>query len=307
MVLGSGAPASVASRKLDPRKMVAVRACFAAVAIPVLLAIAIPYLVPVYPVRESGGILITGASSGIGKHAAFSLAKRGFTVFAGVRNAAKGEALAAAASADDKEVAARLRPIVIEVTNDDSVASALAEIRAWVEESGEEFIGLVNNAGVGSGSTVGTLEKDTRRIYEVNVFGLLKVTDAFLPLILEQKSRIVNIGSIAGVWSIKNIAYSSSKFAVEGISDGLRYHLAADGVAVSLVEPAYIASNMCNADVCRAGPEVSTRVITDALVSQRPQARYQCADVNGIPARVVYLIATLLPDVLKDAVGRALS
>jgi len=142
------------------------------------------------PGRAPGGVVITGASSGIGKACALYLDERGYRVFAGVRKASDGEALTKVASS-------RLIPVTLDVTD----ASAVSDAARQVEQALGELplIGLVNNAGIGTGGPVEFLApSELRRQMEVNLVGPLAVIQAFMPLLRRSRGRIVNISSISG-------------------------------------------------------------------------------------------------------------
>lgn len=177
-------------------------------------------------------VLVTGASSGIGEATAVFLAHRGFKVFAAARRLDKLKTLAGLAEG-------RIHPIEMDVTSDASVEDALGDIAA---QSGPLY-GLVNNAGV---NVMGPVESnaidDWRRQYETNVYGLVRVTQAFLPQMRAAgRGRIVNIGSVAGRIAVPfQGVYASSKHAVEGLSDALRRELRPHGVKVSVIRPGFI-------------------------------------------------------------------
>ncbi len=104
---------------------------------------------PSYVVHTSGAVLITGASSGIGLHAAVEIAAKGFTVFAGVRKAADGDAaLKDCASKHSAEKCKNLKPVIVDVTKQETIESSFDVVSQWVEEHKQPFIGLVNNAGI---------------------------------------------------------------------------------------------------------------------------------------------------------------
>ncbi len=170
-------------------------------------------------------VVVTGASSGIGKATALHLDQLGFRVFAGVRKNADGQGLSENAS--DK-----LKPILLDVTDDGSIAAAVDTVTRTT--SGELF-GLVNNAGL---SLNGPLElvpvPEMKKLMDVNVIGLLAVTQAFLPLLRKSRGRIVNISSGHGLLAIPDkSAYAASKFAVQALSDSLRVELRPFSVSVS--------------------------------------------------------------------------
>lgn len=175
---------------------------------------------------EQKSILITGASTGIGRHLAESLAAEGYHVYAGARKDKDLEAL----NAIENITAVRL-----DVTKQDEIDAVVAQIK----ESGTGLWGLVNNAGVGGGGpVVDTPIKDQNFVFAVNVEGVYRTTKAFAPFVMESKGRIITTGSIAGIlagpgWS----AYSGTKHAMEAFTDALAGEMEPHGVAVSVVEP----------------------------------------------------------------------
>lgn len=171
--------------------------------------------------------LVTGASSGIGEATAVELAARGFRVFAGVRNAADGERIAALAGQ-------RCTPLMLDVSDPASIAAAAATLR----DAGGVY-GLVNNAGIGVAGPLEYLPIDElRRQFEVNVVGVLAVTQALLPQLRRSLGRIVNVGSIAGRSALPlGGPYSASKAALDRLTQSLRMELAAFDIGVSYIEP----------------------------------------------------------------------
>jgi NAD(P)-dependent dehydrogenase (short-subunit alcohol dehydrogenase family) len=178
-------------------------------------------------------VVITGASTGIGQACALLLDREGWRVFAGVRREADGERLRAQAGK-------RLVPVILDVTDEGSVSAAAERIRGELGAGGLK--GLVNNAGI---AVSGPLEfvplDDWRRQLEVNVIGVVAVTQAFLPLLREAKGRIVNMGSVGGRSSTPFVGpYAASKFALGGITDALRRELRKWGMWVAIIEPGSI-------------------------------------------------------------------
>lgn len=180
-------------------------------------------------------ILVTGATSGIGRETALYLARQGHRVFATGRNAKALADLEQAAKGSD------LRVHALDVTDETSIEAA----RAWVSLStdGYGLDALVNNAGYGH---LGPMELVTseqlRAQFETNVIGVMAVTRAFLPAMRSRgKGRIVNVSSVAGRLTMPLMgAYEASKYALESISDALRMELAPFGVQVVIVEPGLI-------------------------------------------------------------------
>lgn len=171
-------------------------------------------------------ILITGASTGIGRLAAETLAKEGFFVYAGARKQKDIDAL---------NKIKNVQAVRLDVTIQEDVNAAVEIIR----EAGRGLYGLVNNAGVASGGPLIEIdEASVRWLFDVNVFGVLKVTQAFAPLIINSKGRIVTIGSISGVGTwFSGGDYTMSKHAIEAFSDTLAIEMASFDVKVSVIQP----------------------------------------------------------------------
>jgi NAD(P)-dependent dehydrogenase (short-subunit alcohol dehydrogenase family) len=187
-------------------------------------------------------ILVTGASTGIGRHLAETLAENGYHVYAGAR---KNEDLAAL-DAIDNVTAVRL-----DVTKQDQVDAVAALIR----EKGTGLYGLVNNAGVGGGGpVVDTPVEDQTFVYDVNVEGVYRTTKAFAPLVIESKGRIVTTGSIAGTLAAFPgfSAYAGSKHWIEAFTDSFATEMEPLGVMVSVVEPGNYKSRIRRSSVERA-------------------------------------------------------
>ena len=185
-------------------------------------------------------VLVTGASTGIGRHLAETLAENGYHVYAGAR---KDKDLAAL-NAIENVTAVRL-----DVTKQDQVDAAVA----MIGENGHGLYGLVNNAGVGGGDgIVDTPVEDQTFVYAVNVEGVYRITKAFAPLVIESKGRIVTTGSIAGTLSWPGgSAYSGSKHWIEALTDALAAEMEPLGVSVSVVEPGNYKSNIRRTTVSR--------------------------------------------------------
>jgi NAD(P)-dependent dehydrogenase (short-subunit alcohol dehydrogenase family) len=226
--------------------------------------------------------LITGASSGIGRACAQRLDRLGYRVFAGVRQAGDGEALQAGASD-------RLTPVHIDVTQPESIAAAQATIAHVVGAGG--LFGLVNNAGVAYGAPLEFLPlADLRQQLEVNVVGVVAVTQALLPLLRQARGRIINMGSISGVSAMPFMgAYCATKFALEAISDTLRVELRPWGIAVSIVEPGDIQTPIWHKGLAAADKMLAAWP-PDAFAMYGPVVDMMgksLAAPRGIPAEVV--------------------
>jgi NADP-dependent 3-hydroxy acid dehydrogenase YdfG len=240
-------------------------------------------------------VLITGCSSGIGEATAARLAKAGWTVYATAR---RPETLAGLA-------AAGCRTLALDVTSEDSMSSAVTTV---LDEAGG-IDALVNNAGYSQSGAVETLDlNDVRRQFETNVFGLMRMCQLVLPPMRQQRAgRIVNISSMGGRLVFPGGgAYHATKFAVEALSDALRFEVAGFGVKVVIVEPGLITTNFenaavasmdgnddgayadFNAQVAKAtkevysgpmrhlggGPDAVAKVIEKSLDARRPKVRY---------------------------------
>jgi NAD(P)-dependent dehydrogenase (short-subunit alcohol dehydrogenase family) len=183
--------------------------------------------------NESGAVVVTGASTGIGRATALLLDQKGYRVFAGVRKQADAKSLA-------EEGSDRLTPITIDVTKERSIKSAKDKVQRAVGKDG--LVGLVNNAGVGDGGPVETMDLDVlRNVLEVNLVGQVAVTQAFLPQIRKVPGTVVFIASIGGrIASPFMSPYNTSKFAIEALGESLRQEVAPWGIDVVVVEPGSI-------------------------------------------------------------------
>jgi NAD(P)-dependent dehydrogenase (short-subunit alcohol dehydrogenase family) len=255
--------------------------------------------------------LITGASSGIGEATALHLAELGYAVYAGARRLERMSDL----------VDRGIRTKTVDVTDD---ASMTALVEAIIAETGRIDV-LVNNAGYG---LYGALEdvpiEEARRQFDVNLFGLARLTQLVLPKMRQQHDGyIVNVSSMGGkIWEPLGSWYHASKFAVEGLSDSLRVEVAEFGIKVVIIQPGTIRSEWSGiaADQLEAssastpyarqaklvgaglrgvdqmrlasGPEVVAEAIARAVQSPRPRTRY----VVGGGARGILLAERILPD-----------
>ncbi len=272
-------------------------------------------------------VLITGASTGIGRAACLHMAKKGWTVFAGVRKQEDADSL----SAED----AGIRPLILDVTKEDDITAAIRTLNDAL--GGQTLGGLVNNAGI---ANMGPLAlqpmDDIRAHFEVNVFGLLAMTKAALPLLGTgearegAKGRIVNITSVGGELSAPFLgAYAATKHAVEAITDAFRRELLPYGIDAIAIGPGSVKTPIWDkaetansdrpykgsiwdqsietfADVMLKGgrdglpPEVVAEDIEAALCEASPKARYA-----PVPDKLTnWTIPRLLP---KRMVDRAMA
>ena len=169
-------------------------------------------------------ILVTGASTGIGRNIAETLAASGYFVYAGARKPADLDAL---------DEIPNIQAIRLDVTRQDEIDAAVETVRA----GGKGLYGLVNNAGVATAGPIVEIDEDELAwILDVNLMGVFRVTKAFAPLIIESKGRISNISSISGVISNRFwAAYQMSKHALEAYTDTLALELALFDVKVSAI------------------------------------------------------------------------
>jgi NAD(P)-dependent dehydrogenase (short-subunit alcohol dehydrogenase family) len=259
--------------------------------------------------------LVTGASAGIGEATVSALIGAGYTVFAAARRLDRMAALAA-------QGATLLR---LDLTDD---ASIVATVEAIKSSAGRLDV-LVNNAGYGS---YGALEdvplEEARRQFEVNVFGLARLSQLVLPMMRAQKSgKIVNVSSIGGkIWEPLGSWYHATKFAVEGLSDSLRVEVEPFGIDVIVIEPGAIRTEWAGiaADGLRrfsgkgayaayaenharmldstetsklpSPPEVVAKTIVRAVTARRPKTRY----ATGGGAHAILFLRKILPDRLFD-------
>ena len=181
-------------------------------------------------------VLVTGASTGIGKACALRLDREGFSVFATVRKPSDAALLKAEASD-------RLQPLLLDVTDKHGIAKVVDEVG---ERTGRQLYGLVNNAGIAIGGPLECVSiEEIRQVMEVNVIGLMAMTQAFLPFLKSSNGRIVNIGSASGMVAIPLMSpYAASKFAVQAVSDSLRVELKPLRISVSLIAAGKVQSEI---------------------------------------------------------------
>src|SRR5438093_1615391 len=259
--------------------------------------------------------VVTGASSGIGRAAALALVDAGFAVAGTSRNAANAEPLAGVTFLD------------LDVASDESVRSLVEEV---IERFGRIDV-LVNNAGVGAvGAGEESSINQTKEVFDINVFGLIRMTNAVLPHMRAQGSgRVVNVSSVLGLIPAPFMAlYSATKHAIEGYSESLDHEVREYGVRVLLVEPAYTRTSFrANAvvaaeplalyarrreaiggllvDAIKAGdePSVVGRAIVAAATDARPKLRYPA----GTVARRVSVLRRYVPAAIFDKQIRKLN
>jgi len=196
-------------------------------------------------------VLVTGASSGIGHKITERLAANGYFVYATARKPEDLKRLGAMKN---------VQAVPLDVTHPEEIAAALATI----SKAGRGLYGLVNNAGIGTAGSIAEMKfEEYELVMDVNAAGPVRMIKAFEPLIIEQKGRIINIGSISGILARQNLAaYAMSKHAIEALTDSLADQLSPLGVRVSVVEPGNY-----NSDIVK---NAFARIGTDSAAARSP-------------------------------------
>jgi len=278
---------------------------------------------------EQKSVVVTGASSGIGRATVLLLARNDFRVFAGVRKREHGDTLRS-------EVGESVTPLIFDVTDAAAIEMSAKQVETALADRGLD--GLVNVAGVGvSGPLEFMRLTELRIVFEINVFGQMAVIQAFLPLLRAARGRIVNISSVGAHIAIPfGGALCSSKAAFGLLSDSLRMELDPFSVTVCTVEPGAIYTPAVEktlgdvegvirtlppsgvaryADMLRvftkrayarerngSSPDVVAEAIRDALTAKRPKIRY----VIGKDAKQLTTLPRILPDRMLDGIRRKL-
>lgn len=271
---------------------------------------------------ESKVVLITGSTAGIGRTTALYLANQGHRVIATGRKVVDLAALKRESSGHT------LDTLLLDVTSSSSIASAATAIDRITSGYGVDV--LINNAGFGIlGPTSEINDAEMRRQYDTNVFGLMSVTRAFLPKMMQRRSgRIINVSSVGGRITLPYCGvYNSTKYAIESLSDSLRYELRPFGIDVALIEPGVIRTNFeatavkgmgrfaatayatalrnydkmsKSADKCAAQPIVVAKAIARAVNARRASARYVAPRRNYL----VLGLSAVLPRFVWDYLMR---
>lgn len=269
-------------------------------------------------------VVVTGASSGIGRASAQRLAADGFHVLAGVRN---------------QDDAAKLRtqsiePVILDITDADALR-ALAD-RVATDSAGRLLRAVVNNAGIAVNGPVETVPLDEwRRQFEVSVIGQIAVTQALIPALLASRGRVINIGSLGGKVAMPGFGpYSAAKFAMEAVTDALRREMEPQGLKVIVITPGAVSTGMSDQGMAtvsrlarlmtsdqhrRHGPlidgvkaqieafardgvpaEQAATVVSQALRDSKPRIRYTV----GRDAAVMSRMVSFMPDRILDRVLR---
>ncbi len=231
------------------------------------------------------GVVVTGASTGIGRESARRLQASGFQVFGTVRRQEDATALRSEG----------VTPVDLDVTNAASIATARGVVLAALAD--RPLVGLVNNAGAPAAGPLEFLPlEELRHVLEVNVLGVVAVTQAFLPDLRRSRGRIVNMSSISGRIAMPFAgAYAASKFALEALSDSLRRELSGSGVKVIVIQPGSIRTPIWDK---AAAPAKLERYRDTPYASVLPLVRQQAlaGAQKGLP-----------PSAVADAVLQALT
>jgi short-subunit dehydrogenase len=271
-------------------------------------------------------VLITGATAGIGRTTALHLAAAGYHVIATGRRQGELDKLRAEVPAGN-----RVDTTLLDVTSAASIAQAVAEVERLTAGRGIDV--LVNNAGYGLvGPLTELSDADLRKQYDTNVFGVMAVTRAFVPgMRTRGKGRVINLSSMGGKMTFPFMgAYNSTKYALESLSDALRYELRAFGIDVVLIEPGAIHTNFADTSMgtvkrvddsvyavamekaetlqkrmmsTAVGPVVVARAIHKAIRVRRPAARY----VAPWYGKLVFAFLAVIPTRVVDAAMRRIT
>jgi NAD(P)-dependent dehydrogenase (short-subunit alcohol dehydrogenase family) len=213
-----------------------------------------------FATEQQQAVLVTGASSGIGLSITRKLAANGYYVYAGARKPEDLERL---------DAMNNVSSVRLDVTVQEDIDNAVA----FVEDEGRGLHGVVNNAGVGSFSSLADgPEWDLNFVFNVNVYGPYRINKAFLPKLIESNGRTTTIGSVAGVVAGRNGIYSMSKFAIEAYTDSLALELEGTGVHVSVVEPGGFKSSF---RANRAARALAAAEKGEVVLSDAERRRYE--------------------------------
>jgi len=277
-------------------------------------------------------IVITGASSGIGRHAALAMNAIGFKVFAGLRKMKDFDSLQKVAVYPD-----RLIPLLLDVTSDVQMAEAVKVVEKEVGEAG--LTAIYGNAGTGldskqSSAAEFTSIDDWKWLFDVNFFGNVRLVQAFLPLLRKNKNgKIIFNTSLAGLMSPAFIAsYGSSKYAVQGLADSLRVEVREFNIDVIVIAPGFVFSKLLGRSTETAvnkmknlqsiytkesktrlgfvdglktteSPKVTSDALVDAVLNVRPKFLYVVGGMSGVvnvirhfPTKVLMLLMDYAPE-----------
>lgn len=235
-------------------------------------------------------VVVTGASTGIGRATAVQLARAGYDVLGGVRTSADGERLRQAG----------IEPIELDVTD----SKAIATLRERIENDPQRrpLRALVNNAGIAINGPVEVIPlADWRRQLEVALVGPVGMIQALLPALMSSKGRVVNIGSVGSRVAMPGFgAYSGAKFAMDAMNDALRREMAPFGVRVVLVTPGAVKTQLTGRGLAEAD-RVSATMSPEQRTRYAPLMDAYRATVEG------WAKTGVKPDAVAKAVGTAIT
>jgi NAD(P)-dependent dehydrogenase (short-subunit alcohol dehydrogenase family) len=270
-------------------------------------------------------VVVTGASTGMGAATARELARQGFHVLAGVRRDEDADAMRGPA----------IEPVILDITNPDHIEALAARVQNDLQ--GRALRAVVNNAAIQANVPIEVFAIDEwRRMFEVNLFGQVAVTQALLPALFRSRGRVVNISSLGGKVAMATYGpYAATKFALEAVSDALRRELAPAGVDVVVIEPGAVRTEMLDRAIgtadglmsamtpdqrqrygglvaavneqattsTRSGlsAEAAARVIATAVTARKPRTRYPV----GRDAALITRLARFVPDRVLDRITAA--
>jgi NAD(P)-dependent dehydrogenase (short-subunit alcohol dehydrogenase family) len=265
--------------------------------------------------------IVTGASTGMGAATARELARRKFHVLAGVRRDQDADAIRGPG----------VEPVILDITNAEHIRSLVHRVQN--DPQGRAVRGLVNNAAVQANVPFEVFAiAEWRRMFEVNLFGHVAMTQALLPALIRSRGRVINISSVGGKVAMATYGpYAATKFALEAASDSLRRELAPTGVQVVVIEPGAVRTEMLDRAIATADKSVSTmtpeqsqrygplvhavntqavlstksgvsadaaaRVVAKAVIARKPRTRYTI----GREAAAIRLVR-FLPDRTLDRI-----
>ncbi len=232
--------------------------------------------------------LVTGSSSGIGYETTLALARDGYHTFAGVRSISKGDTLQHAAKAEKLH----LEIIELDVDDENLIVSAIKKI---MTDTGRLDV-LVNNAGYGQfGCTEDVTVAEFKKQFDTNFFSIIRIIQEVAPIMRKQSSGIiVNISSVVGRMGLPcSPAYISTKFALEGLSECLRYELGQFGIKVTLIEPGVIKTNFFDSmKVPKSNADPKYKQLTDNILS----GLNLMVEMGTVPSEVARIIMNAISD-----------
>jgi NAD(P)-dependent dehydrogenase (short-subunit alcohol dehydrogenase family) len=222
---------------------------------------------------ERKSVLVTGASTGIGRKIAERLAAHGYLVYAGARKESDVKTLSAIRN---------IHGIRLDVTSSRDISDAFS----LISKEGHGLYGLVNNAGIVSSEAAATVDnKEFDQLIAVNIAGPFRMVQAFAPLITAEKGRIVNIGSTMGTYAVQNMSvYCMTKFAIEAFTESLQQEMSPLGVKVSVIEPGTYRSEIERNAIERQHQKLTETMLSDEVAAA---AEFALSEVDPKPRYLI--------------------